>query len=158
MNKQLVGWAGCLVKIILKYLNIRWRFLGGNLSKKIEFDSVTIKNWVLTKASSKSSSESDNATGGSCLIEFPAQMFGGDDEHLSAFEDRFTVVISSDYLQSWFSSAFIVQTWLCWQSGSIKKESNLVAFTASLGLKERSVQIGWVNVLLLYSFSVWRIL
>ena len=33
-------------------------------------------------------------------IEFPPQMAGGDDEHLSAFEDRFTVVISSDYLQS----------------------------------------------------------
>ena len=78
-------------------------------SQKIEFDSVTIKNWVSTGSKFKVKFlQSDNAAGDAGTENFLL----GDDEHL---EDRLTEVISSDYLQSWFSSAFTVQTWLCCQ-------------------------------------------
>ena len=94
------------------------------------------------------------------MIEFPPpQMVGGDDEHLTAFEDRLIVVISSDYLQSWCSPTFTVQTWLCWPAGLLAaSRKNLIWLPrrlTELRLQERSVQICPANVLLLYSFSVW---
>ena len=69
------------------------------MSKKIEFDSVTIKIELSTdsKFKVKFLQSDNNATGGAGISEFPPQMFGWDDEHL---EDRLTGVISSDYLQS----------------------------------------------------------